>query len=236
MEHRQLIIESGNIRQIDYLTRLLTTDARISFTMENSVNYTMIDVDLPTAYVATFNRFVAKVIVITEKYEYLSELVDVVDLDFVRATFFSTLLYFDIQQEINSVAEGIADDSTISLAGVFNFKFGKIKEEWSELIELITTILDSPHEDEDIYSISAFMLSSRATSEKTIFIADYPNIVLTNVTDGHMCDTIGIYGNAKFDLIDALVGECPSEVIIESGKVPTELLVVLDKLMPIKML
>ena len=236
MEHRQLIIESGNIRQIDYLTRLLTTDSRISFTTEQGVNYTMIDVDLPSTYVATFNKFVAKAIVITEKYEYLSELVDVADLDYVRATFFSTLIYFDIHQEINSVAEGIAGDSTISLAGVFNFKFGKIKEEWSELIELISTILDSPHEDEDIYSISAFMLSSRSAGEKTIFIADYPNIVLTNVTDGHMCDIVGIYGDPMYDLIDALVGECPSEVIIETGKIPKELIVVLDKLMPIKML
>ncbi len=236
MEHRQLIIENDDIKQLDYLTRLLATDARIIYVVEIGANYTIIDVDLPASYIATFNKFVAKAIVVTEKFNYLSELIDMVNMDYVRATFFSTLLYFDIQQEIGSVAKGIEEDKTISLSGVFNFRFGKIKEEWGELVELIATILHSPHEDEDIYSISAFMLSSRTNTDKTIFIAEYPEIMLTNVTDGVMCDIIGVYGNSELDLIDSLVGECPKEVIVETDKVPSELIDVLKMIMTVKLL
>ena len=96
MEHRQLIIENDDIKQLDYLTRLLATDARIIYVVEIGANYTIIDVDLPASYIATFNKFVAKAIVVTEKFNYLSELIDMVNMDYVRATFFSTLLYFDI--------------------------------------------------------------------------------------------------------------------------------------------
>ena len=236
MEHRQLIIENENIVQINYLIKLLSTDARISFNTEKSINYTIIDVDLPESYVTTFNKFVAKAIIITEKFAFLSSLLDMENLDYARVTFFSTLLYFDITHEVNVIAAGIAPDKTISMSGVFNFKFGVIRDEWSELIDLISTILNSPHEDEDIFSISAFMLQSRSVADKTVFIAEYPEILLTNVTDGVVCDTISIYGVSEFDLIDALIGECPSEVVLEQGSIPDELFDVIGKIMQIKLL
>ncbi len=236
MEHRQLIIENENIVQINYLIKLLSTDARISFDIEKSFKYTIIDVDLPPSYVTTFNKFVAKAIILTEKFTFLSNLLDMEELDYARVTFFSTLLYFDIAHEINIIASGIACDKTISLSGVFNFKFSVIKDEWAELVELIATILNSPHEDEDIFSISAFMLSSRSSADKTVFIAEYPEILLTNVTDGVVCDTISIYEESKFNLIDALIGECPSEVVLEKGSIPEELFNVISKIMQIKLL
>ena len=80
------------------------------------------------------------------------------------------------------------------------------------------------------------MLSSRINADKTIFIAEYPEIMLTNVTDGVMCDIFGVYGNCEFDLIDSLVSECPKEVIVESGKVSKELVDVLKIIMEVKLL
>ena len=79
------------------------------------------------------------------------------------------------------------------------------------------------------------MLSNRNTN-KSLFLAQYPDILLANVTDGLMVEHIKLHENEDFNLINTIIAEGASELIIEKNQLKQSLLDCLSNLVKVKIL
>ena len=146
----------------------------------------------------------------------------------------AALLYFDLDGEVGQVIDIIKDKETISVEGIFNFKLNDMSEEWEEL-KNIGEVLVYNESEQDIYNVINFLMSNR-NSDKSLFLAQYPDILLANVSDGVMVDNVKLYKNDDFNLINTVIAESPTELIIEKNQIKGSLYECLSKLVKVKVL
>lgn len=183
---------------------------------------------------ANFLKVVAKAIVISRKYPVIIGAFKDVALNYANIACLSALLYFDINSEVEQVIQIIKNQPNISVEGTFDFKLSSLLDEWEEL-KSIGAVLCYGESEDDIYNVTTFMMSNR-TNGKSLFLAQYPDILLANVTDGLMVEQIKLYDNPDFNLINTIIAECPAELIIEQSQIKQSLLDSLAKLVTIKTL
>lgn len=236
MEYRQLIIDKDDKVVIDYLNRLFDADSRVLIEKGISGNYLVWRIGLPPEYVNMFCRFVARSIVLSRKYDYICGKIKIGELSYAKICFLMSLLYFDIQSEVNRIVEVIRDLEEISIEGVSNFCMTGLRTDWQELLELVEVLIGNKYDDYDIFSVVSFVMSTKVKGNKSLFLAEYPDVLLTNVTDGVIVLNVRLFDNPEYDIISSVIAESPKELIVEKGKLPDELCKVLEKLTDVKML
>lgn len=236
MLHKDLIVENGKKREREYLEKILESDEKINFRLAEGDKYHVIAVDYPDEYNALLNKYLAKLILISNKYEFLKKRISKMEMNESVCALISSLVYFDSANEIKKIIRIINEMETISLNGVYTFLLGNLSEEWSELVDLSNSLLNTNHSDTDIWGVANFMMSSRLKGDKSIFIAEYPSLLLTNVSKGSLIDIIKLFDNQEYNLINAIIAECPTEVIVDKEKIDNEVISVLKKIVKVKIL
>lgn len=231
--NKKLIIEKGNTLAYEYLTSGFAS-LGIKFKVTQSKQFYFVSCDWGEEQTEQVLRFVSKAIIIPTKFRTLLSAFEKVSLDYAGVACLSALLHFDLEGEIKQVRDVIVNKNTLSLEGIFEFCLGKMREDWEEL-KSIGEVLELSDNEDDIYNVTTFMMSNRGSS-KSLFLAEYPEILLANVTDGHMVENFRLHQNDDFNLINLVVAESPSELIIEKNQIKQPLYECLSKLVNIKVL
>lgn len=230
---KKVIINKNNTLALDYLVDNFA-GCGIKFKLKPSELFNSLTVEVDSELFESFLTILAKAIILSHKYPAIIAACDKIEYTYANVACISALLYFDLQGEVDDVISVIKGEDSISVEGTFDFKLSNMREDWEEL-ESIAQILTLGESDEDIYNVTNFMLSNRNTN-KSLFLAQYPDILLANVTDGLMVEHIKLHENEDFNLINTIIAEGASELIIEKNQLKQTLLDCLSNLVKIKIL
>lgn len=231
--NKKVIIEKNNSIAYEYLINNFASSG-IKFKLKKSYTFIFFEVEVDSNQCDSFLKFVAKSIIISHKYQSIISVFDDVEYTFANVACLAALLYFDLDGEVGQVIDIIKDKETISVEGTFNFKLNDMSEEWEEL-KNIGEVLVYNESEQDIYNVINFLMSNR-NSDKSLFLAQYPDILLANVSDGVMVDNVKLYKNDDFNLINTVIAESPTELIIEKNQIKGSLYECLSKLVKVKVL
>ncbi len=231
--NKKVIIEKNNSIAYEYLINNFASSG-IKFKLKKSYTFIFFEVEVDSNQCDSFLKFVAKSIILSHKYQSIISVFDEVEYTFANVACLAALLYFDLDGEVGQVIDIIKDKETISVEGIFNFKLNDMSEEWEEL-KNIGEVLVYNESEQDIYNVINFLMSNR-NSDKSLFLAQYPDILLANVSDGVMVDNVKLYKNDDFNLINTVIAESPTELIIEKNQIKGSLYECLSKLVKVKVL
>ncbi len=231
--NKKVIIEKNNSIAYEYLINNFASSG-IKFKLKKSYTFIFFEVDVDINQRDNFLKYVAKSIILSHKYQSIISVFDEVEYTFANVACLAALLYFDLDGEVGQVIDIIKDKETISVEGTFNFKLNDMSEEWEEL-KNIGEVLVYNESEQDIYNVINFLMSNR-NSDKSLFLAQYPDILLANVSDGVMVDNVKLYKNDDFNLINTVIAESPTELIIEKNQIKGSLYECLSKLVKVKVL
>ena len=231
--NKKVIIEKNNSIAYEYLINNFASSG-IKFKLKKSYTFIYFEVEVDSNQCDSFLKFVAKSIILSHKYQSIISVFDEVEYTFANVACLAALLYFDLDGEVGQVIDIIKDKETISVEGIFNFKLNDMSEEWEEL-KNIGEVLVYNESEQDIYNVINFLMSNR-NSDKSLFLAQYPDILLANVSDGVMVDNVKLYKNDDFNLINTVIAESPTELIIEKNQIKGSLYECLSKLVKVKVL
>ncbi len=231
--NKKVIIEKDNEIAYDYLVNNYAGSG-IKFKLKKSYSFIFFDIDLGDSQLESFLNHTAKAIILWGKYNAITSAFTGVELGFANVACLAALLYFDIEGELEQVLKVIGGKDTISVEGTLNFKLDDLRDSWEEL-KSIGEVLVYNESEQDIYNVTNFLMSNRS-GDKSLFLAQYPDILLANVSDGVMVENIKLYKNDDFNLINTIVAECPTELIIEKNQIKNPLYDCLSNIIKIRML
>lgn len=233
--NRKVIIAKTNIIAYEYLTQVLVAISNSEIEILNSKNYYILQVEVADEFLKTFCDYVARSIIVSQKYKILISGLKNITLSYANVACFSALLHFDIENEVERTAEIISAFQDISIEGVFDFKLSDFAKDWRELEGIGEILAYESKSEDDIYNVTNFMMSTRVNNA-SLFLAQYPDILLANVTDGVVVDSINLYKNNDYNLINAIIAECPNEIIVEKNQIKSALLDCLSRIVKVKQL
>lgn len=235
MLHKEIVLSSAKGDVLQYcLRKLEAMNAVTSVTVGK--HYTHIAVGVDSACYGELIELVCYLLIVDRKYEYLVANINVKDYNQCLCALLSSIIYFDHVQEASRVAKIISGRDKYVIDGIYNFRLGDLIEGWQELVDLTNSLLTSGYNEVDIYNVINFMMSPRLKPDKSIFIADIKSLLLTNVSKGGMIEVPDLYHNDEFNLINAIIAECPTEVIIEGESMNKSILKTLKNIVKVKII
>ncbi|MBR7163139.1 MAG: hypothetical protein IKD35_04105 [Clostridia bacterium] len=168
----------------------------------------------------------------------LTLLMDDIILTYMKTTFFlerlpsftlthatcsliCSLVHFDRRYEENLLRRALAETADFNVDGLYNFRLMELKQNWEEVISLATRLMDST--DSDAYDISAFITSTDNADNRVAI----DNGEVYNLTTGKKANILNVFDNDEFNLIMAVIGECPDEIIVERSNLTRDMLTTL---------
>lgn len=164
----------------------------------------------------------------------LTLLMDDIILTYMKTTFFlerlpsftlthatcsliCSLVHFDRRYEENLLRRALAETADFNVDGLYNFRLMELKQNWEEVISLATRLMDST--DSDAYDISAFITSTDNADNRVAIDSGE----VYNLTTGKRVDVLDIFDNDEFNLIMAVIGQFPEEIIVERTPISKEM-------------
>lgn len=174
-----------------------------------------------------------------EMSEYVEEkvtaLVEVVILTYMKTRFFidtlpsfnlthptcsliCSLVHFDKGYEVNMLRRAIAETADFNVDGLYNFRLKEMKQNWEEVAELACRLVTST--DRDTYDVASFITSTEGAKNRLAI--DHGRVY--NVTDGIEVEVVPVFDEYEFNLIMAVIGQNPKEIIVENTALSKEML------------
>ena len=100
----------------------------------------------------------------------------------------------------------------------------ELKQNWDEVISLASRLMNST--DSDAYDISAFITSTDNADNRVAIDSGE----VYNLTTGKKVNILNIFDDDEFNLIMAVIGECPEEIIVERSNLTRPMLDTLKRI------
>lgn len=161
--------------------------------------------------------------------EEINKILEVVFLSFIKLRFFldrltlntlshakcallSSLVHFDREFEKNIVMKVVSNSLDYNIDGLMNFRLRALKDSWEELAEVAQRLLDGSNSEQDIFDIASFITGSDGKKSQ-LMIKDGN---LKNVTFHKSVEVVNLFEGEEYNLLDAIIKEKPSEIVIEN--------------------
>lgn len=128
-----------------------------------------------------------------------------------------SLVHFDRRYEENMLRRALAETADFNVDGLFNFRLMEMKQNWEEVISLATRLMNST--DSDAYDISAFITSTDNADNRVAIDSGE----VYNLTTGKKAEVLKVFDNDEYNLIMAVIGESPEEIIVERTPISKEM-------------
>ena len=128
-----------------------------------------------------------------------------------------SLVHFDRRYEENMLRRALAETADFNVDGLFNFRLMEMKQNWEEVISLATRLMNST--DSDAYDISAFITSTDNADNRVAIDSGQ----VFNLTTGKKAEVLKVFDNDEYNLIMAVIGESPEEIIVERTPISKEM-------------
>jgi hypothetical protein len=174
-----------------------------------------------------------------EKSEYVEErvtaLVEVVVLTYMKTKFFldnlpsfnlthatcsliCSLVHFDRGYEVNMLRRALQETADFNVDGLYNFRFKEMLQNWDEVAGLASRLVAST--DRDTYDVASFITSTEGAKNRVAI--DHGRVF--NLTEGEEVEIVPVFDEYEFNLIMAVIGQNPKEIIVESTALSQEML------------
>lgn len=202
-------------KEIDYILKKLQSTKDVSYATEENEERIWI-------YLASSCDVAQRIE--NETYEMLS----VVFLSFLKLRFFlerlpmrnmsqakcallSSMLHFDKEFEQNVIAKTLSDCMDYNVDGVFNFRLRSLKEAWSEVAEVAARLLEGSDGEKDVFDIATFIAGSEGG--RNCIATDGKKV--ENLTQRRQVEIVRLFDEEEYNLIDAIIGEKPCEILLK---------------------
>ena len=135
-----------------------------------------------------------------------------------------SLVHFDRRYEENMLRRALAETADFNVDGLFNFRLMEMKQNWEEVISLATRLMNST--DSDAYDISAFITSTDNADNRVAIDSGQ----VFNLTTGKKAEVLKVFDNDEYNLIMAVIGESPEEIIVERCTLSKDMLTTLKRI------
>ncbi len=135
-----------------------------------------------------------------------------------------SLVHFDRRYEENMLRRALAETADFNVDGLFNFRLMEMKQNWEEVISLATRLMNST--DSDAYDISAFITSTDNADNRVAIDSGQ----VFNLTTGKKAEVLKVFDNDEYNLIMAVIGENPEEIIVERSNLTRDMLTTLKRI------
>jgi hypothetical protein len=214
-------IDKRYLKEIAYIKKRIEKMKDLSFAVEESRDRIWI-------YLASLCEKSAKI------EEEITLLIEDIILTYMKTSFFiekltgftlnhatcsliCSLVHFDRRYEENYLRKSLAETADFNVDGLYNFRLQELKQNWDEVISLASRLMNST--DSDCYDISAFITSTDNASNRVAIDSGQ----IFNLTTGERADLLDVFDNDEFNIIMAVIGECPSEIIVERTPLSKEM-------------
>lgn len=145
-------------------------------------------------------------------------------LNHATCSLICSLVHFDRRYEENMLRKALAETADFNVDGLYNFRLTALKQNWDEVVALATRLMNST--DSDAYDISAFITSTDSADNRVAI----DNNEVYNLTAGKKANVLNVFDNEEFNLIMAVIGECPEEIIVERSELSKDMLTTLKRI------
>ena len=135
-----------------------------------------------------------------------------------------SLVHFDRRYEENILRKRVAETADFNVDGLYNFRLQDLKQNWDEVISLASRLMSST--DSDAYDIASFITSTDSAGNRVAIDSGQ----IFNLTTGERADLLDIFDKEEFNIIMAVIGECPSEIIVERTPLSKEMKATLNRI------
>ena len=135
-----------------------------------------------------------------------------------------SLVHFDRRYEENMLRRALAETADFNVDGLFNFRLMEMKQNWEEVISLATRLMNST--DSDAYDISAIITSTDNADNRVAIDSGQ----VFNLTTGKKAEVLKVFDNDEYNLIMAVIGESPEEIIVERSNLTRDMLTTLKRI------
>lgn len=160
---------------------------------------------------------IEKVILTYMKTRFFLEKLPSFQLTHATCSLICSLVHFDRRYEENILRKRVAETADFNVDGLYNFRLQDLKQNWDEVISLASRLMSST--DSDAYDIASFITSTDSAGNRVAIDSGQ----IFNLTTGERADLLDIFDNEEFNIIMAVIGECPSEIIVERTPLSKEM-------------
>lgn len=233
---KHIVLSNGATDDIKFILRELQTLQQVDIGVAKGRHFTRIDLEFEPERLDTVKNTVVDTLAINRKKRYIISETNIDTEHYPMVALISALIYFDHDDERMAIANSLNNTRTYSIEGVYSFRMKSIIENWAEIVSLTKSLLDTDYSESDIYNVVSFMMSPRLKPDKSIFIADIDNMIVTNVSEGGVIRIKRIFDEPLNNLIAVIAEECPSEVLINSEDAENPMVRCLKNFVKIKVL
>ena len=128
-----------------------------------------------------------------------------------------SLVHFDRRDEENMLRRAVAETADFNVDGIYNFRLQELKQNWEEVSSLASRLMNST--DGDTYDVASFITSTEGAKNR---IAIERGRVF-NVTEKREVKVLNVFDENEHNLIMAVIGESPEEIVIEDTPLSKEM-------------
>ena len=167
---------------------------------------------------------IEKVILTYMKTRFFLEKLPSFQLTHATCSLICSLVHFDRRYEENILRKRVAETADFNVDGLYNFRLQDLKQNWDEVISLASRLMSSTHSD--AYDIASFITSTDSAGNRVAIDSGQ----IFNLTTGERADLLDIFDKEEFNIIMAVIGECPSEIIVERTPLSKEMKATLNRI------
>ena len=167
---------------------------------------------------------IEKVILTYMKTSFFIERLPSFTMSHATCSLICSLVHFDRRYEENMLRRALAETADFNVDGLFNFRLMEMKQNWEEVISLATRLMNST--DSDAYDISAFITSTDNADNRVAIDSGQ----VFNLTTGKKAEVLKVFDNDEYNLIMAVIGENPEEIIVERSNLTRDMLTTLKRI------
>ena len=158
------------------------------------------------------------------KTRFFAEKLPAFTINHATCSLICSLVHFDRRYEENMLRKALAETADFNVDGLYNFRIKDLKQNWDEVVTLATRLMNST--DSDAYDISAFITSTDSADNRVAIDSDQ----VFNLTTGRKVRVLDVFDNHEFNLIMAVIGECPEEIIVERSNLSQDMIATLKRI------
>lgn len=216
MWSNEISIDKKYEREIDYILNKLNTIKDVSFAVEESQDRVWIylaSVCERQDYVEEeIARIVETVILTFMKIKFFTEKLCGNDMTSAKCVLICSLAHFDRDFEKTVVRKVLSNALDYNLDGLVNFRLRALTDEWKELASVSQRLLDGATLEDDIYDVSSFITGSDSKKCRL----QISNGTIKNLTEHRIVEVLSVFDNEEYDLINSIIENHPSEIVIEN--------------------
>lgn len=231
---KEIIVSNKDVRELEFIKRRLNSIEGATLEISEGRHFVRINIDFAPEWLYFVKGAVIDCLLLVKKMEFITENINLQNINVPFATLISSLLYFEHTSERSRINKLVINTRNFNIDGIYDFRMGEFKEAWRELVDITNSLIASGCTETDIYNVTTFMMSPNIKQDKALFIADVDRLLLTNLSMGGIVDIPQLFEEPQYNLIAAIISECPAEVVVESGKISEDLLKCLKNILKVK--